>query len=145
MNRIYKLEMFIEVDDKNLEKLIAAAKKIVRASNPDIPEGELISSPGDAIVTIIEDLMYRGRHPLHCVESANDISGVPVPDDWNDPDRPVIDLEEYCSRFLVEHPAIMDEDDFPTGEYEGYPTGSPKLKRVGRHRKAGVALLKSPY
>jgi hypothetical protein len=47
--------------------------------------------------------------------------GVPAPDNWNDPKSDVVDLRDYCARFLREHPPIVDEDDFPTGEFEGYP------------------------
>jgi hypothetical protein len=121
LKRIYKLKMFIECDDKNLDKLMAAAKKIVRAANPDIPEDELVDCPGSAVETVISDRMMCGRPPLDCVQSEGDMYGVPAPDNWNDPKSDVVDLRDYCARFLREHPPIVDEDDFPTGEFEGYP------------------------
>jgi len=76
---------------------------------------------GNAVETVISDRMMRGRPPLDCVQSEGDMYGVPAPDNWNDPKSDVVDLRDYCARFLREHPPIVDEDDFPTGEFEGYP------------------------
>lgn len=124
MKRLYRLELFVELDDKDLDSLIAAARDTVRESNPDISERDLIDSPGHAVMEMTTARMERGRPPLTCLETTIDEYGIPVPSKKEYPERWMIHWDEYRERFLAEHPPIIDEDDNHTGEFQGYAARS---------------------
>ena len=124
MKRIYRLELFVELDDKNLDGLMAAAKEIVRESNPDMPEEDLVDSPGHAVMEITTARMERGRPPLTCLDTTIDEYGVPMPSKKEHLDLWMVHWDEYRERFLAEHPPIIDEDNNHTGEFQGYTARS---------------------
>lgn len=124
MKRIYRLELFVELDDKNLDGLMAAAKEIVREANPDMPEEDLIDCPGQAVVEITTARMQRGTPPLMCLDTTIDEYGVPMPSKKEHLDLWMVHWDEYRERFLAEHPPIIDEDNNHTGEFQGYTARS---------------------
>jgi len=122
MTRIYHLNLFVEVDDKSLDKLTAMAKNALRASNPDIPVDELVDCPGDAVEEVSVGRMLRGRPPIKFISSSVDAYGVPMPrkKDIQTVIMSPGSLEGYYRQFLREHPPVLDEDGRHTGEFLGY-------------------------
>ena len=109
---------------KNLDGLMAAAKEIVRESNPDMPEEDLIDCPGCAVVEITTARMQRGTPSLTCLDTTIDEYGVPMPSKKEYLDLWMVRWDEYRERFLAEYPPIIDEDDNHTGEFQGYTARS---------------------
>lgn len=122
VKRLCKLELFVEYDDKDVEKLMAAAKKLARGSDPEEHAEEWVDTPGSAIEEITRYRMMGGRPPLECIENSIEMYGVPMPTKKEREKTGLISWREYHDRFLEEHPPILDEDDFPTGEFRGYPS-----------------------
>jgi hypothetical protein len=124
VKRLYKLVVFVEVDDRSLDKLMVAAKKIVSGGDPDAAADEIVEFPGDAVDMIAVARMVRGRPQLTWVKTEIDAYGVPIPSKKEYAKLGMPLWEQYHARFLKEHPPILDEDGRHTGEFEGYPTRS---------------------